>query len=98
MKMFYGDTGKIPPEFAQLGDVYAEMSGTSGVVSETMETEEATATFMDIQYAKMTGSQSSVNFRDRNRLDMWIKFNKDVFGMLQHSVALTQDLDYSRVG
>lgn len=98
IKLFYGDTGKIPPVFAQLSDIYAENSGKSDVVAETMKTEEAAATFMEIQYAAVTGAQSSISFRERHRLDTWIKFNKDLFGMLRHSVALTQDIDYSRVG
>jgi len=98
IKLFYGDTGKIPPVFAQLSDIYAENSGKSDVVAETMKNEEATATFMEIQYAAVTGAQSSISFRERHRLDTWIKFNKDLFGILRHSVALTQDIDYSRVG
>jgi hypothetical protein len=97
LKMFYGDTGKIPPEFGQESEYFSEQVARDSD-SETIQTHKAAGSFMAIQYAAMTGAQSEVNFKDRNKLDMWIKFNKDLFGMFQHSVALTQDLDYSRTG
>ncbi|HLC91055.1 MAG TPA: hypothetical protein VJI15_04765 [Candidatus Nanoarchaeia archaeon] len=97
LKLFYGDTGKVPPQFAQDNDYFTE-SVARDTDSETIQTHEAEKSFMSVQYATMLGAHTAVHFKDRNKLDMWIKFNKDLFGMFEHSVALTREIDYARRG
>jgi len=96
LKMFYGDTGKVPPEFA--ADPYAIETVNLATDSETIETHDAEETFMQVQYATMMGAHSEVSFKDRNKLDMWIKFNRDLFGVFEHSRKLTSEVNYSRIG
>ncbi len=95
VRMFYGDTGKIPPEFA--GEYTLDKK--SDVSSETIEGNiQAQKTMVDIQYATITGAYSSVNFKERKQFDTWIKFNPDLFWLFQRNFGLTQEIDYSRIG
>jgi len=97
LKLFYGDTGKVPPQFAQDNDYFTEAVARD-TDSETIQTHEAEKSFMSVQYATMVGAHTAVHFKDRNKLDMWIKFNKDLFGMFEQSVSLTREIDYARRG
>jgi len=66
--------------------------------SENISPAQAQKTFMDINYAAAAGAYSSVSFKDRNRLDMWIKFNRALFHGLMEPNSITRDVDYSRMG
>ena len=96
IKMFYGDTGKIPPQFAS-DDWYAAVQAFD-TSAETVLTEEAQAAFMKVQYSAAAGAQTDVNFKERNKLDTWIKFNPALFNLFQSMYAVTREVDYSRVG
>lgn len=62
---------------------------------ESMTTEEAQKTFVDIQYNTVMGAISDMNCGDRHRFDVWIKFNRDLFGVFERLYAVTQEVNYA---
>lgn len=96
-KLFYGDTKKIPPQFAQDSEYMTERAIISDTEREMLTTQEASAMLIDIQYATSVGAHSDVNPRERAKFDLWIKFNKSLFGLFQSMYAVTSEIDYSRV-
>ncbi len=62
--------------------------------TEMLSTEEARATFIDIQYSTIIGAASEVNSTDRRKFDLWIKFNRAFFNLFESTYAVTREVDY----
>lgn len=69
----------------------------SDTASETLTSQEAEETIIDIQYANIAGTRMDVNFDQRKKLVNYFLFNP-IEGRLIHALnRLTDDVDYSRV-
>ena len=93
MKLFYGDTGKRPPVFAADNGFYSS-AGVSDTTAETLSTEEAEKTFINVQYATVMGRAHDVSFEQLKKFDLWIKFNQALFHTFELSYGVTRDTNY----
>ena len=68
-------------------------SKTSEVQSEMLTPAEAKQVFTEMQYAWVLGAASDVNFQERRKFDLWIKFNPAFFRSFE-SQSVTRDVNY----
>jgi len=62
--------------------------------SEVIEVLEAEENFKEIQLAAVAGYSSEINGEKRRKLDLWIKFNPDMFKLFETLYAVTGDVNY----
>ncbi len=91
-KLWYGEVRKAPPEYQLEG----EGSWGFAIASETeaISTEEAGDLFVKIQYEAACNAVGEVSNDDRRKFDLWIKFNRALFGLFESTQAFTNNVNY----
>lgn len=95
-QLWYGEKrihDRPPPEFEQRGD-YALEIPAGDVEREMLTLQEAEETFMDVQYAALTGVQTDISSEERRKFQWIILFERWFFNLLESSYALTRNVDY----
>lgn len=59
--------------------------------------EEAGKVLVRVQYSSMLGSLTDVDYRDRERLSMWVKFNVALMKLYEGLFGITGDVNYDRI-
>ena len=65
-------------------------SGSTDMLSDT----EAQDVFTNIQYASVLGTPYDVNSEQREKFNLWIKFNQHLFSAFESLYAVTRDVNY----
>jgi len=93
-KLFYGDKSNQIKSGLNLDKDYWENEVRSNAETEKLSVDEAKETFMNIQYATVLGSETSMSSSDKRKFDLWIKFNSALFGLFENNYSITRDINY----
>jgi len=92
-QMFYGgNTNSATFEFEE---EYWSSEVFSDTDSETMETPEAEATMMEIQYNAILGATEDLDFNKRKKFANWVMFNPALLRMFESMYSVTGNVNYS---
>ncbi len=94
VKMFYGESEKRRATF-EAEDYWALLSEEKEETSQIMTDEEAQQTLVNAQYAEALGDRASIKNTDREKLDLWIMFNKSMFHTYEKMFSVTSDVNYA---
>ncbi len=94
--LHYDEAKKSPPVFVADEEEYKAPAGDTE--RELLTIEEATATFVDVQYAAVLQSSETVNHEDRRKLQWWIWMNPVEFRLIESVYALTREINYAPMG
>jgi len=87
----------VSPGNRASGVYQQELAGiVSDTRSETMQTEEAEKMLINIQYAKVLGTMTSLNHSDRERFSNWVNFNPALWKLFHSNYSITDDIDYAK--
>ncbi len=92
--LWYGADTKEKGAFELKDEYWVTSVPTNDTETEMLSTDEAQATFVDIQYSTIIGAASDVNSTDRRKFDLWIKFNRAFFNLFESTYAVTREVDY----
>lgn len=92
--LWYGADAKEKAAFKLKDEYWVTSVPANDTEVEMLSTEEAQATFVDIQYSTIIGAASEVSSTERRKFDLWIKFNRSFFNLFESMYAVTREVDY----
>ncbi|PIN74311.1 hypothetical protein COV20_01695 [Candidatus Woesearchaeota archaeon CG10_big_fil_rev_8_21_14_0_10_45_16] len=94
-QLWYGEK-RASSSFEPEEEYWTGDARDSDVESEMMTDMEAKDAFVNIQYATALGAATEINFKERRKFDMWIKFNRSTFHAFELQYSFTRDIDYGK--
>ncbi|MBI2572565.1 hypothetical protein HYV86_01785 [Candidatus Woesearchaeota archaeon] len=93
--LWYGPSNKKGTSFESSEEYWTGNVRMSDVESEMLSTMEAKEKFVEVQYASVMGERFTMSSTEKRKLDMWIKFNPELFSMMEQSYGITRDVNYA---
>ncbi len=95
-RLQYNEVKNNPPAFEAEEEEYHPPA--EDTARELLTTEEATETFVEVQYAAVLHSRGDVNHEERRKLQWWIWMNPVEFKLLEALYSLTREVNYAPAG
>ena len=68
---------------------------TNDAEADIIPVEEAQEAFQKVQYAALVGASTGVNFEERRKLSLLFLFNRDLALLLESTMAVTREVNYT---